>query len=92
MEENPERDINQLDKEFMINEQYLDDFVPQTDYTSVCNSDYAPLICNEFVSEYLDKDHGACQLERADAIELTRNFCNWIANEGLTCAHLQLNS
>ena len=28
MEENPERDINQLDKEFMINEQYLDDFVP----------------------------------------------------------------
>jgi hypothetical protein len=56
-----------------------DIYIPQAEYTAVCNADFAPLICNDFVSEFMEKEHGACQLDRADAIDLTRNFCFWIA-------------
>jgi hypothetical protein len=58
----------------------------------VCNADFAPLICNEFVTEFLDKEHGACLLDRNDAIDLTRNFCYWVAINNLTCAQIGLNS
>jgi len=67
-------------------------YIPQAEYTAVCNADFAPLICNEFVSEFLYREHGACRLDRADAIDLTRNFCHWIFQKGLTCAKIQLNS
>lgn len=43
-EEEPEEDI----------------YIPQAEYTAVCNADFAPLICNDFVNEFLDKEHGAC--------------------------------
>ncbi len=68
-----------------------DIYIPQAEYTAVCNADFAPLICNDFVSEFMEKEHGACQLDRADAIDLTRNFCFWIASTGATCAHIGLN-
>ena len=69
-----------------------DIFIPQAEYTAVCNADFAPLICNDFVTEFLDKEHGACQLERNDAVDLTRNFCFWIVEKGLTCANIMLNA
>ena len=56
-----------------------DIYIPQAEYTAVCNADFAPLICNDFVSEFLEKEHGACQIDRGDAIDLTRNFCFWIS-------------
>ena len=58
----------------------------------MCNADFAPLICNDFVSEFLDKEHGACLIDRAEAIDLTRNFCYWVASNGLTCAYIALNA
>lgn len=63
-------------------------FIPQAEYSAVCNSDFLPMICNDFIQEFMDKDHGACQLTRTDAINLTRNFCHWIAHHGLTCARI----
>ena len=63
-------------------------FIPQAEYSSVCNADFLPMICNDFIQEFLDKDHGACQLSRLEAINLTRNFCHWIAENGLTCARI----
>jgi hypothetical protein len=35
-------------------------YIPQAEYTSVCNADFLPMCCNEFVTEFLDKEHGAC--------------------------------
>lgn len=67
-------------------------FIPQAEYSAVCNSDFLPMICNDFIQEFMDKDHGACQLTRTEAINLTRNFCHWIAHHGLTCARIQLYS
>jgi len=63
-------------------------FIPNSEYTAVCNCDFAPLVCNEFVSEFLYREHGACRLDRGDAIDLTRNFCNWIFVNKLTCARI----
>ncbi len=56
----------------------------------MCNTDFAPLVCNEFVTDFLDKPHGACKLDRCDAIDLTRNFCHWIGKHRLTCARINL--
>ena len=67
-----------------------DIFIPQAEYTAVCNADFAPLICNDFVGEFMDKEHGACIIDRVDIIDLTRNFCAWIAHSGLTCAYIGL--
>ena len=37
-----------------INSPYNQSFVlPNTEYTTVCNADFAPLICNEFISVFL---------------------------------------
>ena len=35
-------------------------YIPQVEYTAVCNCDYMPMVCNDFVTEFLDKEHGAC--------------------------------
>ena len=65
---------------------YQEEYIPHTEFTTVANADFAPLVCNEFVTEYIDKDHGSCQIDRADAIDLTRNLCNWLSRHDLTCA------
>jgi len=77
-------------KEIMLDEE--DIYIPQVEYTAICNSDMAPLICNEFVTDFLDKEHGACTLDRTDAIDLTRNFCHFLKSAGLSCAKIHLLS
>ena len=39
---------------------YNEEYIPQTEFTSVSNADYAPLMCNDFVSEFIDRPHGNC--------------------------------
>ena len=53
--------------------------IPDVEYTTVCNADFAPLICNEFVTDFLDKKGRQKLIERNDAIDLTHNFCYWLA-------------
>ena len=65
-------------------------FTPQVEYSTVCNADFLPMICNDFIQDFLEREHGACQINRNEAINLTRNFCDWIANNGLTCARISL--
>ena len=57
-----EQGIQEEDKEDTEEEEdyEYDDYMPQVEYTTICNSDFAPLICNDFVTDYLDKDHGVC--------------------------------
>ena len=85
----PKEESKEESKEEM-KEQDDEIYIPQAEYTAVCNADFAPLVCNEFVSEFLFREHGACRLDRGDAIDLTRNFCNWIFVNKLTCARIQL--
>mmetsp|Transcript_34940 Transcript_34940/g.33980 ORF Transcript_34940/g.33980 Transcript_34940/m.33980 type:complete len:89 (+) Transcript_34940:265-531(+) len=85
-----EENINNEEQK-VEDEEMEDIFIPQAEYTAVCNVDFAPLICNDFVTEFLDKEHGACALERSEAVELTRNFCHWISHKGLTCVIIGIN-
>ena len=73
--------IDHLD---MIDDQYI----PSTEYSTICNCDFAPIICNDFICDYLEKTHGACQLDKADAIDLVRNFCEWLSRNELSCAKI----
>ena len=73
--------------------------LPSTEYTTVCNTDFAPLICNEFVSSFLQQDgqgmglnNNEGKLERREAIDLTRHLCHWLSKEAMTCAVVELNS
>ena len=65
-------------------------YIPQAEYTAVCNADFLPMICNDFITEFLDKDDGACQIDKGEAIDLVRNFCFWIAENDLTCAKITM--
>jgi hypothetical protein len=48
------------------------------------------MICNDFITEFLDKEHGACQIDKGEAIDLVRNFNFWIAEHNLTCAKISM--
>lgn len=65
-------------------------YIPQAEYTAVCNADFLPMICNEFITEFLPKEHGACTIEQGEAIDLVRNFNAWIADYDLTCAKVTM--
>lgn len=35
---------------------YGDDeiYIPQAEYSAVCNADFLPMICNDFITDFLD--------------------------------------
>ncbi len=65
-------------------------YIPQAEYTAVCNADFLPMICNEFITEFMPKEHGACIIEQGEAIDLVRNFNFWISEYDLTCAKVTM--
>ena len=81
MEENKEKEDKEKTDENEEQEEEEDDFRPPegVDYSAEFNGDFLPIICNDFVTDFLDKPHGICMLDRSDAIDLTRNFCHWIS-------------
>lgn len=48
------------------------------------------MICNDFITEFLEKEHGACSLDKGEAIDLVRNFCHWMSENTLTCARITM--
>ena len=60
---------------------------PTVAYSTLCNADFAPLVCNEFCGTLGSGDK---LLDRREAIELVRHMCAWLSREGLTCAILDL--
>lgn len=37
-------------------------YIPQAEYSAVCNADFLPMICNDFVTDFLEQEHGACTM------------------------------
>ena len=60
---------------------------PTVAYSTLCNADFAPLVCNEFCGTLGSGDK---LLDRREAIELVRHMCAWLSREGMTCAILDL--
>ena len=88
----PQKETKMIqDKDHYVPEPYDLDAHPLIEYTTICNADFLPVICNDFVSDYLDKKRRSRLIDRADAIDLTRNFCWWLSQNDLTCAVIQMN-
>ena len=52
------------------------------------NAEHAPEICNEFITIFLDIF--GTPLNKLEAIDITRNFCNWLFENGFTCSKLSM--
>ena len=58
------------------------------EYWAINNAEHIPEMWNEFITVFLDEFNFG--IERADAIDMTRNFCNWLYVNGHTCSKLSM--
>ena len=62
-----------------------------TTYCQVNNCEFAPEICNEFVTIYLDEpNRNQGRLLRNEIIDLTQHLCHWLFTNRLTCSKLSM--
>ena len=52
------------------------------------NAEQIPEFCNQFVSSFLDDYNFG--IDRPSAIDMIRNFCNWLFKNGHTCSKLSM--
>lgn len=41
-------------------------------------AEYAPEICNEFVTVFMEEHRNTFSIDRMDCIDLTINLCHWL--------------
>jgi len=62
-----------------------------TTYCAVNNCEFAPEVCNEFVTIYLEEPgRNAAGLQRSELIDLTQHLCHWMFQNRLTCSKLTM--
>lgn len=61
-EEELEKSDKREDQENSVRENDANEeiYIPQAEYSAVCNADFLPMICNDFITDFLDQEHGAC--------------------------------
>jgi len=59
------------------------------DYAVINSAEHAPEICNEFVTIFM-QDRRALTIEKNQMIDLTRNLCNWLFQEGFTTSKVTM--
>lgn len=61
-EEELEKSDKREDEEDSVRENDANEeiYIPQAEYSAVCNADFLPMICNDFITDFLDQEHGAC--------------------------------
>jgi hypothetical protein len=61
-EEELEKSDKREDQEDSVRENDANEeiYIPQAEYSAVCNADFLPMICNDFITDFLDQEHGAC--------------------------------
>ena len=51
----------------------------QAEYTEVNNAEFAPEICNEYVTVYMDSSGNNCgNIPISEIIDLTQHLCHWM--------------
>ena len=69
----------------------FDEFKKTTTYCAVNNCEFAPEVCNEFVTIYLDEPNkNAGKITRTELIDLTQHVCHWLFTNRLTCSKLSM--
>ncbi|CDW73448.1 UNKNOWN [Stylonychia lemnae] len=78
-------------QKYQLKMQNFQQFGIHSDFTAINNCEFAPEIANEFVTVFLDDPgNNMARLERADGIDLTQHFCNWLFINKLTCSKLSM--
>ena len=55
------------------------------------NCEYAPEVCNEFVTIYLDEpNRNQGRIKKSEIIDLTQHLCHWLFTNRLTCSKLSM--
>ena len=71
----------------------LQDKVPNDkEFTQMVEAEDVPESSNEFITDFLfpnDEDYGF-EMSKEEAIDLTRNLCNWMYLNNFTCSKLFL--
>lgn len=61
------------------------------DFSTGNNAEFAPEICNEFVTVYLETPgHNLGQLPISEVIDLTQHLSHWLFQHKLTCSKLSM--
>ena len=69
----------------------FEEFKKTTTYCAVNNAEFAPEVCNEFVTIYLDEaTANKVKLPRTELIDLTQHVCHWLFTNRLTCSKLSM--
>ena len=58
------------------------------DYCLISDATYAPEICNDFITEFLD--HIKPNFIELNPIEITQNLCHWLFMNEYTCSRISL--
>ena len=59
------------------------------DYSTINSAEHAPEICNELVTIFI-QDRRCLTIEKGQMIDLTRNLCHWMFQEGFTTSKVTL--
>ena len=69
----------------------FDEYAKSTTYCAVNNCEFAPEVCNEFVTIYLEEPgRNVGMLTRSELIDLTQHLCHWLFTNRLTCSKLTM--
>ena len=83
----------QYDYEAKLKER-TDEYEAYSGITTFCkmnNCEFAPEICNEFVTIYMDEpNRNQGRLVRSEIIDLTQHLCHWLFTNRLTCSKLSM--
>lgn len=61
-----------------------------TQFCLANTAEYAPEICNEFVTVYMEDNRELFNIDRVDCIDLTINLCHWLFEHQFTCLKLTM--
>jgi hypothetical protein len=63
----------------------------QTTFCQLNNCEFAPEVCNEFVTVYLeDPGRNKGKVQKQEIIDLTQHLCHWLFTNKLTCSRLSM--
>ena len=61
------------------------------EYSEINNAEFAPEICNEYVTVYMETPgNNTGKIAISEIIDLTQHFCHWLFANKLTCSKLSM--
>ena len=62
----------------------------ENEYTTYNCAEDIPIFCNDFINNFLDCEKNLFNFDKAESIDLSQNFCNWMYDNDFTTLKLSL--